>query len=214
MMKMMEARRHAAVRAAVSESRQARDRADRQHPALSRIAPWAGAEGGSRAAVGASAAADGHGFRAGSSRHPSSARPVAVLRGPAGGREKTHRGILEGARAEISRLFRAAAEGQRRRLCHRPQAHLCRSLAVPDRRRAALRLSQAHEGVRAQDSRPGRSARPRRRTAEHQGLSRQRPPHRLQRGRHLPALQGAGFCRSSFRDARHAPARRRTRIGD
>ena len=35
MMRMMEARRHAAVRAALSQSRQARDRADRQHPALS-----------------------------------------------------------------------------------------------------------------------------------------------------------------------------------
>ena len=60
---------------------------------------------------------------------------------------------------------------------------------------------EAHEGVRAQDSRPGRSARPRRREAEHQGLSRQRPPHRLQRGRHFPALQGAGcLVRTSFRD--------------
>ena len=37
MMKMMEAQqRHAALRAAVSQGRQARDRADRQHPALSR----------------------------------------------------------------------------------------------------------------------------------------------------------------------------------
>ena len=53
------AQRHAAVRAAVSESRQAGDRADRQHPALSRIAPWPGAEGGGGTAVGASAAAHG-----------------------------------------------------------------------------------------------------------------------------------------------------------
>ena len=59
---------------------------------------------------------------------------------------------------------------------------------------AGLRYAfpEAHEGVRAQDSGPGRSARPRRREAEHQGLSRQRAPHSLQRGRHFPALQGAG----------------------
>ena len=79
--------------------------------------------------------------------------PVAVLRGPAGAGEKAHRGILEGTGAEISRLFRAAAEEQRRRLCHRPPADLCRSLAVPDRGGAALRLSEAHEGVRARNSR-------------------------------------------------------------
>ena len=47
------------------------------------------------AAVGAPAAADDHGFRAGNSRHPSSARAVAVLRGSARAREKTHRRILE-----------------------------------------------------------------------------------------------------------------------
>ncbi len=116
---------------------------------LSRIAPWSGAEGGSRKTVGASAAAHGRRSRAGDSRHPSSARPDAVLRGPARAGQKTHRGILEGTRAEISRLFRGAAGEQWRRLAHRPQADLCRSFAVPDRRRAALRLSEAHEGVRA-----------------------------------------------------------------
>jgi len=61
-----------------------------------------------------------------------------------------------------------------------------RSLVVPDRRGAALRFSETHEGVRARDSRPGRFARSRRREAQHQGLSRKRPAHRLQRGRHLP----------------------------
>ena len=40
-----------------------RDRADRQHPALSRLAPWPRAEGGGRTAVGASAAAHHRGFR-------------------------------------------------------------------------------------------------------------------------------------------------------
>src|SRR3979490_2058449 len=65
---------------AVSEGRQARDRADRQHPALSRIAPWPGAEGGSRPAMGASIAAHGGGFRGRNPRTPSSDRGVAVLR--------------------------------------------------------------------------------------------------------------------------------------
>ena len=39
--------------------------------------------------------------------HPLGA--VALLRGPEGAGEKAHRGILERARAEISRIFRAAA---------------------------------------------------------------------------------------------------------
>jgi glutathione S-transferase len=40
---------------------------------------------------------------------PSSARAVAVLRGPACSGEKAHRGILEESRAKVSRLFRGAA---------------------------------------------------------------------------------------------------------
>ena len=43
---------HAALRAAVPEGGLAGDRADRQHPALSRRAPRAGAEGGSRESCG------------------------------------------------------------------------------------------------------------------------------------------------------------------
>ena len=39
---------------------------------------------------------------------------------------------------------------QWRGLCHRPPADLCRPVAVPDRGGAALRFSQAHEGVRAE----------------------------------------------------------------
>ena len=95
-------------------------------------------------------------------------------RGPA---KKRTEEFWKRARAEISRLFRAIAGGQRRLLGHRPPRQLCRSLAVPDRGGAALRLPETHEGVRAQDTRPGRSARPRRHQAEHQGLSRQRAPH-------------------------------------
>jgi hypothetical protein len=57
MMRMME-------QAAVPESRKASDRADRQHPLLSRPAPWPRAEGGSGTAVAAFATADHRGFRA------------------------------------------------------------------------------------------------------------------------------------------------------
>ena len=74
------------------------------------------------------------------------------------------------------------------------RAHLCRPVAVPDRGGTALRLSETHEGVRAQNSRPDRAARPRRRAAEHQGLSGKRTAHSLQRGGDFPALQGAGCC--------------------
>ena len=77
----------------------------------------------------------------------------------------------------------------------RPPADLYRSVAVPARRGTALRISETHEGVRAKDSGSGRSARPRRGAAEHQGLSRERAAHRLQRGWDLPALQGAGWVR-------------------
>src|SRR6266516_6429916 len=141
--------RQAAVRAAVSQGRKARDRANRQYPALSRIAPWSGAEGGGGTAMGASIATHHRGFCRGDSRYPSSDRRVAVLRGPASAGEKTHRGILEGTRVEISGLFRAAVTGQWRVLSHRPQGDLCRSLAVADYRGAALRVSETHEGVRA-----------------------------------------------------------------
>ena len=66
-----------------------------------------------------------------------------------------------------------------------------------------LSLFQIVEGLRyafpkrmkafeRRNSGPHRPARPRRRAAEHQGLSRKRAPHSLQRGRHLPALQGTG----------------------
>ena len=52
---------------------------DRQHPALSGIAPRAGAEVGGRQTLGAPVAAHDIGSGAGSSRHPSPARPLAVL---------------------------------------------------------------------------------------------------------------------------------------
>ena len=71
---------HAALCAAISESRQARHRPDRQHPALSRRATRSRAEDRSGQTVGAPASTHHHRFRGGDSRHASSARAVALLR--------------------------------------------------------------------------------------------------------------------------------------
>ena len=102
--------------------------------------------------------------------------------------------------------FEGLLAGQRRQLRHRPPADLCRSVAVPDRRGAALRLSKAHEGVREGNPRAGRPARPRRGAAEHQGVSGQRPADRVQRGRDFPEVQGAGWVGCSTRSFRHGRA--------
>ncbi len=59
-----------------------------------------------------------------------------------GAGQEAHRGILENAGAEISRLFREPAAGQWRRLRHRSPADLCRSVAVPDRAKGCATLSQ------------------------------------------------------------------------
>src|SRR6478735_12497832 len=71
--------RHAALRAAVPESGQARHRPDRQHPALSRRPSWARAEDGSGQALGAPASAHHHRPRDRDPRHPSPARAFDVL---------------------------------------------------------------------------------------------------------------------------------------
>ena len=151
MMKMMDGARHAAVRAAVSQSGQTRDRADRQHPALSRAAPWPRAESGSRKAVAAPAAADDRGFRRSKSTTPIIRSGLRCITRTSAGGEETHRGILESAGAEISRIFRASCWRAAAAPGSLAAAQLCRSLAVPDRGGAALRVSEAHEGVRAQD---------------------------------------------------------------
>jgi len=69
--------------------------------------------------------------------------------------EKTHRGILEGTeRRNIWGLFRAAVAGHSPYLTGRRATYADLSL-LPDRRRAALRISKAHESVRARDTRRG-----------------------------------------------------------
>ena len=208
MTKMMEARRHAAVRAAVSQGRQTRDRADRQHPALSRTAPWSRAESGSGKTVAASAAADDRGSSCSKSTTPitRSGRRCITRTSAARPRNAPRNSGKSGCRniSDISSgCWRAAAApGSAGR-----RVSLCRSVAVPDRGGAALRLPETHEGVRAQDTRPGRSARPRRHQAEHQGLSRQRAPHSLQRGGDFPALQGAGCLKHVIRAMRSVELR-------
>ena len=152
MMRLMEATPGtSALRAALSQSGQARHRPDRQHPALSGIAPRAGAEERSGPALGASAAAHDHRSGAGSARHPSSARAELYYEEQRRAGEEAHRGLLErSACRNISAISSGCWSAMAASYRDRPPAHLCRSLAVPDRRRAALCLPEAHEGVRAQ----------------------------------------------------------------
>src|SRR5215217_464900 len=124
-----------------SERRQAPHRADREHSALSWTAPRPRAEGRSRAAVGAPAPAHHHGPRRGNSRHAPSGDELALFRRADPVSQTPHERFLALSRAEISRLFREAAGAERRKLPARAQTHLCRSQPVPDRRRAALRIS-------------------------------------------------------------------------
>ena len=95
--------------------------------------------------VGASIAAHHRRPRRAYPRHPSSGVGLALLRGAKAGRETAHPGFLALSRAEVSGLFRARAEKQRRCIHGRPPAELCRFVAVRNRRRPALRLPQAHE---------------------------------------------------------------------
>ena len=120
MMAMMRRPRQApALRAAVSQGRQARHRAGRQYPVLSRPAPETCAPRRGRPALAASIATHGHGFREGDSRYPSSRRQRALLRGPETGGEAFTRRISSRARAEISRLLRERAQEERRSLSAR-----------------------------------------------------------------------------------------------
>ena len=107
--------------------------------------------------------------------HPIGER--ALLRGAEAGGEAAHGGFLARSGAKKLRLFRARAAEQRRPVPGRPQAELCRSLALPDRRRPALRLSQADEALREESSGVGRAARPRGAAAANQGLSGVRAAH-------------------------------------
>ncbi len=161
----------AAVRAAVPAGRQALDRADREHPSLPRRARGTCAQERSRAAMGASTAAHHGGFRSPDPRHPSPARRSALLRGPEEGGEAPRREFPQEPRAEIPRLFRGRAQEERRPLFARAQADLRRSLAVPDRRRPALRLSQDDEAAGEENPARRRAARPRGKTPARRSLS-------------------------------------------
>ena len=68
-----------------------------------------------------------------------------------------------------------------------------RSVAVPDRRRPALRLPPGHEAHRAQPSPCGGAARQGRGPPADRRLPRFAPAHPLQRGGDLPALPGAQY---------------------
>ncbi len=70
---------------------------------------------------------------------------------------------------------------------------LCRPLAVPDRRGAALRVPEAHEAVREEGAGPDRAARPRGEAPAHQGLPRLGAADSVQPMGDLSVLQGAGW---------------------
>ena len=175
---------HTAVRAAVPESRQARDRADRQHPALSRRAPWAGAEGGSRTNCWvhqlqltiADLVLEIH-----DTHHPLGA--VALLRGPEGARRRSApRNSGRSGCRNISAISKDLLEAN--------------GGAYVTGRRATyvdLSLFQIVEGLRyafpkrmkafeREIPQPRRAARPRRGAAEHQGVSGERTADCVQRG--------------------------------
>src|SRR4029077_12717913 len=95
--------------------------------------------------MGGSIAAHDLGPRRRNPRHPSSGLELALFRGATPGGATANQGFLALPRAEISRLFRARAEKERRWIHDWSPPQLCRSVAVSDRRRVALRLSQTHE---------------------------------------------------------------------
>src|SRR5689334_9621141 len=108
--------------------------------------------------MGASIAAHHLRLRPRDPRHAPSGLRLALFRGATPRGAPKNQGFLALPRAEISRLFRARAEKQSWSIHDRSPAYLRRSVAVPDRRRPALRLPQAHEALRAKDSRARRAA--------------------------------------------------------
>ena len=189
--------RHAALCAAVPEGRQARDRADRQHPALSRLTPWAGAEDGSRDGCGCISCSspitdlvleihDTH-HPLGPSLYYEDQKAPAKKRTEEFWNERVPKylGYFEGLLKDNGGSY-----------AHRTADHLCRSLAVPDRRRPALRLSQADEGFRERDSRPGRPCT----TASRRGRT-SRPISPATGGSPSTRTASSGTTGSSTRDA-------------
>ena len=123
--------------------------------------------------------------------------PSLYYEEPEGAGEEAHGGILEGAGAEISRLFRGLVEGQWRRLRHRPPRRpmsICR--CSRSWKGCATPFRSACRRFEREIPAPDRAARPRRRAAEHQGVSFERAADSVQRGRDFPTVQGAGFVDS------------------
>ena len=100
--------------------------------------------------------------------------------------------------------FERLLDRQRRSVHLRPKAHLRRPQPVPDRRGAALRVSPAHEDVRAQSAAADRATRPGGEASARCGLSGIGAAHPVQRMGHFPALPGTG----SLSMARHRNGRR------
>jgi hypothetical protein len=141
------------------------------------------------------------------SRYAPSDLESALLRATEARSEAPHQGLLAPSRAEISGLFRARPAEKWRPISDRTQADLCRSLDLPEHRRTAPRLSQAHEAFRKENSRFGSAARQGGTTAPDQGLSCVGPAHPVQPVGRLPLLQGAGCVAMDFPTAAHHSGR-------
>ena len=143
--------------------------------------------------MGASAAAHDRRPRRRGARRPPSDRGQPLLRGPEArgeaARGRLHRATGSRSTSAISRTsWNATGAG---RYLVGGTADLRRSLAVPDRRGAALCVPEGDGALGAQVPARGRAARPRRRAAADRRLSGLGAAHPVQRSRDLPALPGA-----------------------
>ena len=141
---------HAAVCAAVPESRQARDRPDRQHPALSRrsrhgLAPKA--EAGKLWVHQLQLTIADFVLEVHDTHHPLG--PSLYYEDQKAPAKKRTEEFWKERVPKYLGYFEGLLEANGGDLRHRPPADLCRPVAVPDRGGAALRFSEAHEGVRA-----------------------------------------------------------------
>src|SRR6185295_12180630 len=106
-------------------------------------------------------------------------------------REAPHQGFLALSRAEVPRLLRNLIGKERRQFPARPQAQLCGLEPVPDCRGTALRIPQAHEAVREEDSARDRAARSRSEAPAPRRLSGVETARAIQPMGHLSLLQTA-----------------------
>ena len=170
-----------------------------EHPALSRRPSRPRAE--ERSGPGLDAPDPAHHRRPSrrSARHASSGRWQPLLRGSETGSAEARDGISQESHPAIPRMVRGDpdAQSEGRRISGRRPAHLCRPVAVPDRRGTALRVSARREARAGEGSACHSAPRPRCRPAAHQSLSRKRAADSVQRAGHFSPLSGARWLAES-----------------